>query len=38
MPEEINFLAWGHKNLELVVGGPKGNIHVLKFKENLVME
>jgi len=38
MEEEIKFLAWGNKNLELVVGGPKGNIHVFKFKENLVME
>jgi len=31
-------MAWGNNNLNLILADEKGNIRILKFKDNLVME
>ena len=31
-------MAWGNQNLELVIADEKGNVRILKFKDNLVMD
>jgi len=34
----IQHMAWGNDNLELIVADEKGNVKIMKFKDNLVME
>jgi len=31
-------MQWGNHNLELILADEKGNIRLLKFKDNLVMD
>lgn len=34
----IKHMAWGNHNLSLLIADEKGNLRILKFKDNLVME